>query len=290
MEIGLCGLGNMGRNHLRVCRKLESEYSDFNLAWLYDPEHKGVDNLEEFMNNVPNMDGVIICAPSHKHSEIAINLLKANDKLKLLIEKPVDDNIEKAKLLYPFSENIFVGHIERFNPAVRKLKSMIDSKNITGINAIRTKRLGNFIARSSQFVNLDLLVHDIDVANFLIGASQSSRHIIKNQTRNDGKTDHAIITASYNNKEKTTLVAEASWIEPEKIRNLELVCNEGKYCMDYIKQEIKFISYTGDVQDVFVEKREPLYEELVHFMKFVAGEVYTGCSVFDAVNALTEVT
>ena len=76
----------------------------------------------------------------------------------------------------------------------------------------------------------------------------------------------------------------------EKIRNLELVCNEGKYYMDYIKQEIKFISYTGDVQDVFVKKKEPLYEELRHFKRFIEGKESTGCSVFDAVNALIEVT
>jgi len=290
MEIGLCGLGNMGRNHLRVCRKLESEYSDFNLTWLYDPEHKGVDNLEEFMNNVPNMDAAIICAPSHKHSDIAINLLKANSNIKLLIEKPIDDDIKKAELLYNYADNIFVGHIERFNPAVRMLKQMIDSKKITGINAIRTKRLGNFIARSSQFVNLDLLVHDVDVANFLLNSPQSSRHIVKNQTRKDGKTDHAILVATYENKERTTLVAEASWIEPEKIRNLELVCNEGKYCMDYIKQEINFISYTGDIQKIHVEKREPLYEELLQFKRFVSGEAPSGCSVFDAITALNEVS
>ena len=134
-----------------------------------------------------------------------------------------------------------------------------------------------------------MLVHDIDVANFLVNSSHTKRHIVKNQTRKDGKTDHAILLATYNNKEKTTLVAEASWIEPEKIRNLELVCNEGKYYMDYIKQEIKFISYTGDVQDVYVEKREPLYEELLHFKKFVEGKSKTGCSAIDAITALSGV-
>ena len=290
MDIGLVGLGNMGRNHLRVCRKLENEFYNFNLSALYDPAHPGENSLDSFMELVPKLDGVIICAPSHKHSDIALSLLAANKNLKLLIEKPIDDDLEKAKLLFDYSENIFVGHIERFNPAVRKLKELIDNNQITGINAIRTKRLGNFIARSSQFVNLDLLVHDVDVANFLINSNQSSHYIIKNQTRRDGKTDHAVLVATYDNKEKTSLISEASWIEPEKIRNLELVCNEGKYYMDYIKQEISFISYTGDVQKISVEKREPLYEELVHFKKFIDGEVETGCSVFDAVKALNEVS
>ncbi len=289
MNIGLVGLGNMGRNHLRVCRKLEDEFEDFNLTTLYDPAHEGMNDLESFMNSVASLDGVIICAPSHLHVDISQKLFSINNSIKLLIEKPIDDDIEKAQTLVEYEDRIFVGHIERFNPAVRKLKEMIELKEITGINTIRTKRLGNFIARSSQYVNLDLLVHDVDVANFLLGAGHIEKRIVKNQTKNDGKTDHAILLAVYDNKQRTTLVSEASWIEPEKIRNLELVCNEGKYYMDYIKQEIKFISYTGDVQNIKVEKKEPLYEELVHFKEFVDNKKPTGCSVNDAIIALHEV-
>lgn len=290
MRIGLVGLGNMGRNHLRVCRKLEDEFKDFSLTAIYDPAHKELDDLDAFMKQVEDLDGVIICAPSHLHVDIALSLFKANSKLKLLIEKPIDDDIQKANELLEYSDRVFVGHIERFNPAVKKLKSMIDQKKITGINAVRTKRLGNFVARSSQFVNLDLLVHDVDVVNFLLDSKSTARHLVKNQTRRDGKTDHAILLSVYDNKQNTTLVAEASWIEPEKIRNLELVCNEGKYIMDYIKQEIKFISYMGDIQKIEVKKREPLYEELLHFKLFVDNKVDTGCSVNSAIIALFEVS
>ena len=290
MKVGLIGLGNMGRNHLRVCRKLEDEYSDFCVHAIYDPAHEGMNDLNEFMEKVSDLDGAIICAPSHKHADIAHDIFKINPTIKLLIEKPIDDDLEKAKTLMFYSDKIFVGHIERFNPAVRKIKELIDNKQITGINAVRTKRLGNFIARSSQYVNLDLLVHDVDVVNFLLNSKQEQSTIVKNQTRKDGKTDHAILLAVYDNKQKTTLISEASWIEPEKIRNLELVCNEGKYYMDYIKQEVSFISYTGDVQEIKVDKKEPLYEELVHFKRFIEGTSKSGCSVYSAITALKEVS
>jgi UDP-N-acetylglucosamine 3-dehydrogenase len=284
-------MGNMGRNHLRVCKKLEDEFDDFELTSLYDPAIATANNKAKFLDHARLLlDGVIICAPSNQHVDIALELLSVNSELKLLIEKPIDDDIQKAEGLLKYSNNIFVGHIERFNPAVKKLKNLIDSRKITGITVVRTKRLGNFAARSSQYVNLDLLVHDVDIVNFLLNSSSSKSHLLKNQTRSDGKTDHAVLVSMYKNKEKTVLISEASWIEPEKIRNLEIVCNEGKYYMDYIKQEIKFVSYTGDIEKIHVDKKEPLYEELVHFKEFLYGNKETGCSVQAAINALREVS
>ena len=290
IKIGLCGLGNMGRNHLRVCKKIEDENSDFKVTNLYDPNVKNFENKRLFLSNAETLNGVIICAPSDKHVDIALELFKINPSIKLLIEKPIDDDIEKASSLLPYSDKILVGHIERFNPAVRKLKELIDAKIITGISAVRTRRLGNFVARSSRFVNLDLLVHDVDITNFLLSARSNKNHLVTNQTRNDGKTDHAVLVSTYNNKDRTTLIAEASWIEPEKIRNLEIVCNEGKYHLDYIKQEIDFISYTGEKEHVRVDKREPLYEELIHFKNFVQGDEESGCSVEAALLALEGVS
>ena len=176
IKIGLCGLGNMGRNHLRVCKKIEDEYSDFKVTSLYDPNIKGFENKHLFLSNAESLNGVIICAPSDKHVDIALELFKINSDIKLLIEKPIDADIKKASSLLSHSDKILVGHIERFNPAVRKLKELIDAKTITGISAIRTRRLGNFVARSSQFVNLDLLVHDVDIANFLLSDKPNKNH------------------------------------------------------------------------------------------------------------------
>tara|TARA_Y100000114_G_C11763350_1_gene331280 strand:- start:5541 stop:6413 length:873 start_codon:yes stop_codon:yes gene_type:complete len=290
MKFGICGIGNMGRNHLRICKKLESELKDFKLSALYDPNIEKYNDKELFLDQINELDAVLICAPSDKHVDISLELLKINKNLKLFIEKPIDDDRIKALKLLVYSKNIFVGHIERFNPAVQKLKSMIDEKKITGINLIRTRRLGNFVARSSDYVNLDLLVHDADVANYLIDSKFDDHSLYTNKTRDDNKTDYATLICKYKNDQNTILLSEASWVEPEKIRTLELICNEGKYFLDYIKQEIQYISYTGECEAVPVEKSEPLYEELHSFVKFVRGEQPTGCHIVHALSALEMVS
>ena len=217
MRVGICGVGNMGINHLRVCKKLERSSTDFKICAIYDPKIRKYNNKEIFLSEVEHLDAVIICAPSDRHVEIALELFDVKRDLKLLIEKPIDDDVEKAELLIPHEQKIFVGHIERFNPAVKKVKSLIDEGKITDISLVRTRRLSNFTARSSQYVNLDLLIHDVDIVNFLLQAPMSKKTIFKSQTKSDGKTDHAILTCSYNNSQKTVLISEVSWIEPEKI-------------------------------------------------------------------------
>ena len=250
MKVGLCGVGNMGRNHLRLCKKMEKATSGFTISAIYDPNVKEYSDEKKFHNKVKEMDAIIVATPSRNHVDVCLKLLKINKNLKFLIEKPIDDDIQKAELLLPYQENILVGHIERFNPAVKKIKSLIKDNVITGINTIRTKRLNHTTSRICDYVNLDLLVHDVDIANYLLGSNLESKKLIKSESNRDGVVDHAILTGRYNNTEKTVLICEASWSEPEKIRTLELICNEGKYCLDYIKQSLKYISYTGKTQNI----------------------------------------
>tara|TARA_R110000824_G_scaffold139366_8_gene304433 strand:- start:11453 stop:12376 length:924 start_codon:yes stop_codon:yes gene_type:complete len=290
LKIGICGVGNMGRNHLRVCKKLENSLNDFEITIMYDPNITQYGNKEEFLKKVAVLDGVVICAPSDKHVEIALELFKINNNLKLLIEKPIDDDAIRAEELIPFEDRIFIGHIERFNPAVKKIKTLIENNIITGISLIRTKRLSNYTTRSSKFINSDLLTHDVDISNFLLNDGVKEVVIFNSETKNDGKIDYALLSGRYGNQQKTVLSAEASWIEPEKIRTLELICNEGKYILDYIKQELKYISYTGDIEDINIKKSEPLCEELLHFKNFIDGTADSGCTVGEAIKALRVVT
>ena len=288
MKIGIVGVGNMGRNHLRVCRKLESTIDEFSVHVIYDPGVAEYSDKEKFLNSVNQLDGVIVATPSATHVDLCLELLDKNPALKILVEKPVDDDLQRAELLIHHEKSITVGHIERFNPAVRELRSLIEAKHITGINMIRTRRLNHTPSRSSNYVNLDLLVHDIDVAAYLLDAELSNRHIIKNQTNEDGVVDHAIMIGVFNNEQSTVLMSEASWVEPEKIRTLELVCNEGKYCLDYVKQSLCFVSFTGQKEELEVIKSEPLYQELLHFMKFIEGTAPSGCSVHSGIAAVRD--
>ena len=68
-----------------------------------------------------------------------------------------------------------VGHIERFNPAVIKLKEIIDSGTLGKITSLIAKRVGAFPAQIKDAnVVIDLAVHDIDIFSYLLNKQPDS--------------------------------------------------------------------------------------------------------------------
>jgi len=84
-------------------------------------------------------------------------------KKDVFIEKPITNTVEEASsLINVAKENrciIQVGHIERFNPTINRLKELVDNPHY-----IEIERLAPFQARGTEVpVVLDLMVHDIDL-------------------------------------------------------------------------------------------------------------------------------
>ena len=133
-KIGICGLGNMGSKHLKVYKSNNNAQVDS----VFDPEHinKKYTNYNSFLDSCKNLDGVSICSPSGTHAKTALDILKINPKIKLLIEKPIDSSLDLAKKLLPYKKNIFVGHIERYNPAITH--TLLKSNTIKSIVSKRT--------------------------------------------------------------------------------------------------------------------------------------------------------
>src|ERR671916_691358 len=64
-----------------------------------------------------------------------------------------------------------VGHIERFNPAIRELRRRLMAGELGRIFQVKATRLGPFPARIRDVgVVVDLAPHDLDVMRFLVGA------------------------------------------------------------------------------------------------------------------------
>ena len=86
----------------------------------------------------------------------------------VLVEKPIADTTENADLMIAASQKagkiLMVGHIERFNPAVIKLKEIIDSGILGKIVSISTKRVGPYNPRIRDVgVILDIGVHELSL-------------------------------------------------------------------------------------------------------------------------------
>ena len=103
----------------------------------------------------------------------------------IFVEKPIAENIQDAELMLQKSKEnktIFtVGHVERFNPVVTKIKSLL--KDLGDIYLVNTVRSGPFPKRLYGMhggVLVDLAVHDADIIAYLIGdIKHVYAHVIK---------------------------------------------------------------------------------------------------------------
>ena len=279
IKAAVCGYGNMGKNHVRVFKKIKN----VKLEYVYDPKIKNGISYQEFVNNCKDLDVVSICCPSDKHADTALDLLRTNPNIKLLIEKPVDLNIEAAKRLYDYADNIVVGHIERFNPAITKLKEMINNNELGQIYSISTKRMGPTPSRELNDVAVDLLVHDIDVVNYLLEQQPVKTYIRKLSTKSNDVYDYSSISAKYGDIDCRF---EANWVCPKKIRKMDILCEEGLLYVDYINQKITKYNVNGSSQEIEVKYSEPLLNELEHLISFASGAASPKISLKDAISVL----
>src|SRR5688572_1346333 len=109
---------------------------------------------------------VSIAVPTRAHHQVAKDLISAG--IDVLVEKPLAASLEEAKDLVALAESrnciLQVGHLERFNPAIRRLEGVIKEPKF-----VECHRLAPFIERGTDVdVVLDLMIHDIDVISSLV--------------------------------------------------------------------------------------------------------------------------
>lgn len=127
MKIAVIGLGEWGKNHVRVLSELGSlgAVSDINEERLkLFAQRYGVNgyrSLEELLRN-ERLDGAVVATPTKTHFSITRALLEAS--IPTLVEKPMTATSLEAEELVRIAREagtlLLVGFIERFNPADRK--------------------------------------------------------------------------------------------------------------------------------------------------------------------------
>jgi UDP-N-acetylglucosamine 3-dehydrogenase len=162
---------------------------------------------------------------------------------------------------------LMVGHIERFNPAVIKLKEIIDSGTLGKIVSISTKRVGPYNPRIRDVgVILDIGVHDIDIISYLYGKKISSVYAIAGADIHSFE-DHASIILRMDHN--FAGVVETNWLTPHKVRQLTAIGLKGVAYLDYINQTVQLHDNEW-IRKAKVEPSEPLKNELKYFVDCVA--------------------
>jgi len=112
---------------------------------------------------------VSVAVPTRFHFQVARDFIEAG--IDVLVEKPLTADIAEARDLVAAAEAnnaiLQVGHLERFNPAIRRLEGVIKEPKF-----VECHRLAPFVERGTDVdVVLDLMIHDIDVISSLVRSS-----------------------------------------------------------------------------------------------------------------------
>lgn len=166
LRVGVVGVGYLGKFHAEKYAK----HPDVELVGVVDSQTEQADKIAEplgcksFYSHEDlfgKVDAVSIAVPTEMHFAISRDFI--NQKVDVLIEKPITSTVEEADSLLQLADEhgvlIQVGQLERFNPAVVALEDRIKKPLF-----IESHRLSKFKPRSLDVsVVLDLMIHDIDI-------------------------------------------------------------------------------------------------------------------------------
>ena len=179
LNVAVIGVGMMGRHHVRILDELKNS----NLTAISDINERRVKELARKYHVNPytdykemlkeeDIDAVSIAVPTTLHARVAIDCIREGKHV--LIEKPIASTVKDGEKIVDEARKhrvkLMVGHVERFNPIVQKLKRMIENNEFGDIHFIATTRIGPFPERMRDVgVVTDLATHDFDVIRFLTG-------------------------------------------------------------------------------------------------------------------------
>jgi UDP-N-acetylglucosamine 3-dehydrogenase len=312
IKIALVGLGRMGKNHFRILRELPA----FELVAVVDANAPAPADLgaTKFLRSVAELatldfEAAVVATPTATHHEVAAQLVAMGKHL--LVEKPVASSYAQSAELIQAADakgtKLVVGHVERFNPAVRKLREVIREGWLGTPIHFAFTRVGGYpdTILAGNNVIFDLAVHDIDVLRSLIGPLKMD-HSMCHVTWREGVFDTAeIVLAAAKGPSATVHV---NWITPTKIRSIRVTGTRGVCFVDYILQTCELLggsllkaiepSNTSfeTIQEMYkatdkiqfgVQKIEPLRAQALQFASLLTtGEVGELCTGRDAVAAV----
>ena len=298
----------MGANHARVFAELPG----VELAGVVDsdPERvaKAVDgrsvpgfpDTATLLREVqPHLVSIVV--PTQLHEFVALQVIASGANV--LVEKPIAATLDAAQRIAAAAEAagvlLTVGHIERFNPAIRELKERLSAGQGGRVLQIRARRVGPFPHRIRDVgVIHDLAPHDIDIMRYLLDDdvervyAEARRHI------NTDNEDLFVGMLRFANGALGLL--DINWLTPMKERSLTVLCEKGMFAVDYAAQTLAFYenyaatALEGAIASVTegpmirypIANREPLRVELESFRDAVLQRTAPLVSAHDGMVAL----
>lgn len=290
VNVAVIGVGAFGRNHARVYKQLQDQGEPVRLLGVVDRDVTRADavgrefgcrsfgSLEQLVTTHSEVQAASVTVPTAQHLEAARVLMDAG--VDVLIEKPLANSLQQADELIALAKSnqriAQVGHLERFNPAVRATVPLITQPMFFEVH-----RLSVFTPRALDVdVVLDLMIHDLDIVLSFVNSPVTEVRAVGLPILS-GKTDIANARIEF----ASGCVANftASRVSTERVRKLRFFQPQQYISIDYSRQDVLAFTVRGDIgQPVTpsvnpqigmvkppVTAEEPLHAELKSFLDAV---------------------
>jgi len=298
------GVGAFGRNHARVYKELEQQGEPLRLLGIVDQDVSRADavgrefgcrsfgSLDQLLTTHSEVQAASVTVPTLHHLSVARTLIEAG--VDVLIEKPLASTLAEADELLGLAKKhqrvAQVGHLERFNPAVRATIPFITQPMFFEVH-----RLSVFSPRALDVdVVLDLMIHDLDIVlSFVNSPVQEMRAV--GLPILSGKTDIANVRLEFASGCVANLTA--SRVSTERIRKLRFFQPRQYISIDYGRQDV-LVFTEGDsdatpsvnpqigVVKPPIKSEEPLRAELRSFLDAVRQRSIPTVTLEDGRRAL----
>ena len=240
----IMGLGNIGRIHAKYLTK-----NGIDWRW-YDPFANGPKDKKSDLTDMESFHYVFITSPENMHFDNYKQVRDLGYDGPIFIEKPAALTTENVDEILK-DDNVFIGMVERFNPAVQTLKNAINKDNVINIDFSRC-----CVSTDSSSVSIfeDIGIHDIDLLFFLLDLEEVRDYHIMSEDQT------TIFTSS-------KPLARMIWSKDTFFKERKIIVRQSDCTYEVDLQEQAVVKHWESdgghhiSQSLFVEKSSPIDNE-----------------------------
>lgn len=303
LRIAVVGCGYWGSKHVRVLHGMD----DVDEVVLVDSAESRLLSLARSYKTLPcssalrpalpDVDAVVVATPPSSHLAVAMEAIEAGKHV--LVEKPLAPTTADARQLVAAASDagviLMVGHTFEYNPAVRKLRELVQSQQLGELYYIDSARLNLGLYQNDVNVIFDLAPHDISIINHVLGRKPVAVQAWAARHAHRRFEDVAYLRLFYDNffdGRGLSANIHVSWLDPCKVRRVTAVGSQKMAVYDDLAADERIrildkgvclppdgdnltqppMSYRyGDIVVPFVSPEEPLAVQDRHFLDCIAN-------------------
>ncbi|GJM33453.1 MAG: isomerase [Saprospiraceae bacterium] len=298
MKILIVGLGSIGRRHLNCLKKIgNTELAALRTSKGSLKEPGGIlefFSIEDALNYHP--DGVIIANPTSLHIKYAQAFLE--NGARVLIEKPIAQDVEEAEALSAYADNLRVAYCMRFLSFYKFLREKLSKETAFKVSFKRSFYLPKWHPyadyRKEYTARKDLgggvirtLSHEIDLACHWLGSPVSINGVIDKLSFLElDVDDFAFFSLKMPGGARANF--ELDYYSPININIGEAFTEKGKYFWD--TKKLVFVSYESSIEQPLIQVEndfEDMYmDQMKDFVRFTKTGISENATYNDAVEVM----